>query len=75
MNNKKVYATSEQRASLIEFMGKHKNLQLGKFSNEFSFVDAKKLWEEISTILNAMPGATKNWNSWRKVSSVYKQEK
>ena len=58
---------SEQKKLLIEFVKKHKKLQAPKFDATFSYKDSQRLWEEISGILNSVPGAKKNWKLWRKV--------
>lgn len=60
---------SEQKRILIECMEMNPNLRSGKFSNEFSFKTAQNLCMEISTKLNAIPGAAvKDWRQWHKVS-------
>lgn len=61
-----------QKKILVEFMKQNPNLVKGTFSQKFSLVDARKLWEEISEILNSVPGgAKKEWRQWRKVIMVF----
>ncbi|CAG9814033.1 unnamed protein product [Phaedon cochleariae] len=63
---KKSQITESQKNCLIEFLKRNPNLQSGKFSNQFTFKDAQRKWTEIGTILNSMPGATRDWKGWRK---------
>ncbi|CAH0558662.1 unnamed protein product [Brassicogethes aeneus] len=58
--------SASQKTELIEFMGKHPELQNGKFTQTFTFKHARKMWEELTNNLNAVPGATKDWKKWRK---------
>ncbi|XP_039308061.1 uncharacterized protein LOC120358311 [Solenopsis invicta] len=55
-----------QRKILIEFLNNHPELVSAKFTSTFSYKDAQKLWCEITNILNALPGAKKTWEQWRK---------
>ncbi|KAG5890842.1 hypothetical protein JTB14_016275 [Gonioctena quinquepunctata] len=38
----------------------------GKFSQTFTFQDAKSKWQNIASILNSAPGASKDWKQWKK---------
>ncbi|CAG9763560.1 unnamed protein product [Ceutorhynchus assimilis] len=58
--------TREQKKVLIQFIEDHPELKTSKFSKDFTFKKGQALWEEISSILNAMPGANKGWIKWRK---------
>ena len=62
--------SKNQKDCLIDFLEDHPNLRTGKFDKTFSYRVAAGLWEECSQILNAIPGSTKNWKSWRKVSKI-----
>lgn len=54
---------------LVEFVTKHPQLNLGKFSKDFTFKSAQNLWSTLANKLNYMPsGAKKDWKQWRKVS-------
>lgn len=59
-----------QKETLIEYMMKHENLRKGAFTQNFTRKDQEKQWQEIALILNAMPGATRTWNQWRKVNNA-----
>jgi len=59
--------TNEQRSLLIELMKKHEKLTKGKFSSSFTLKDSIRLWNEISSVLNSVNGAKKDWKGWRKV--------
>jgi hypothetical protein len=60
--------SAEQKATLIELLKNEAQLITGKFSATYTFKDAKKKWEEISSTLNSIPGAKKEWKQWRKAS-------
>lgn len=49
-------------------MEDHPELKRSKFTKDFTYKKGKQLWEEVASNLNAMPGANKNWEKWRKVS-------
>ncbi|XP_031334650.1 uncharacterized protein LOC116164596 [Photinus pyralis] len=56
-----------QKKMLIEYLKKHPQLVSGKFTSTFTYKNAESQWQEISNILNSIPGgSTKNWKSWRK---------
>lgn len=60
----------EQKKLLIEYVKQHPELLKGTFSSTFTLLMAKKLWEEISSMLNSVSGgAIKDWRQWRKVSN------
>ncbi|GLV46449.1 uncharacterized protein CBL_20787, partial [Carabus blaptoides fortunei] len=60
--------SKEQKDILIEYMRKHPKLISGKFTKEFTYKDAQKLWNELVNCLNSVPsGGKKQWNQWRKV--------
>jgi len=67
-NDIKGRATVDQMIALNGFLKLDPQLLSGKFSSSFTFKTAQKRWEKIAESLNAMPGAVKNWNKWRKVS-------
>lgn len=61
--------TPLQKQMLLDFIELHPELHTGKFSAVFTHAIAQKLWEEITTALNAVPGGgVKDWKHWRKVS-------
>lgn len=60
--------TQHQKVLLLEFLKNQEQLQSGRFTNTFTHKKAQQLWEEIATILNAVPGgAEKDWKQWRRV--------
>lgn len=64
---KRVPLTNDQKETLLEFIKQHPQLQTGKFTRSFTVSTAHKLWCEAADILNAIPGAKKDWKGWRKV--------
>jgi len=60
-----------QKKSLVELMTKDPLLSAGKFTQTFTQKSAKQKWEVIAEQLNALPGAEKSWDKWRKVSYMY----
>ncbi|CAI6352410.1 unnamed protein product [Macrosiphum euphorbiae] len=59
--------TPAQKEALVEFMENHPDLRKGKFSINFTTAIAKKMWVECQTMLNSIPGPSKEWHEWRKV--------
>lgn len=57
----------EQKRVLVEFLKKNPRLLSGKFSSDFTIKTGVAKWEELSNLLNSIPGAKKNWKNWRKV--------
>lgn len=60
--------SKQQKRALIECIEDHPDLKCGKFTKDFSYKKRQALWEEITSNLNSMPEANKNWEKWRKVS-------
>lgn len=72
MERKKSFnASDNQKKMLVEYLKKHPELLSGKFTNTFTLKDAVRKWQEITEILNSVPGARKEWKSWRKVCNIY----
>lgn len=65
--------SNEQRTMLIEYIEEHPELVKQKHCNQYTNADSRKLWVEVTQKLNAVPGATKGWKEWKKVS--YAQNK
>ncbi|KAF5301668.1 hypothetical protein FQR65_LT19206 [Abscondita terminalis] len=63
---KSVYISVAQKKHLVELMKGKENLISGKFTNSFTRKDGQKQWEGIADVLNAIPGAKKEWHQWRK---------
>lgn len=57
----------EQKDTLVKYMRVHPRLIACRFSSDFTFKTAQKLWEELTTKLNSIHGPKKNWRQWRKV--------
>lgn len=62
--------TNDQKKVLIDFLEAHEKLRTAKFSYSFTKKQGQLLWEELTGILNSMPGAKKDWHQWRKVSKL-----
>lgn len=62
--------TKEQKLMLVEFLDLHHEMVIGRFSPQFTKADARKLWEEISDVLNKKPGPKKGWKQWKRVGKV-----
>ncbi|CAG9826614.1 unnamed protein product [Diabrotica balteata] len=60
------FVSSEQKKELINFMEENPDLKSGKFTNNFTYKTAQTMWQTLSQILNALPGAKKEWKQWRK---------
>jgi len=56
---------------LVEWVGKHPQLNTKKFSANFTLKDSQRLWEEVTIILNSCVGATKTWQLYRKVNNTF----
>ncbi|CAH2101935.1 unnamed protein product [Euphydryas editha] len=69
MSKQKINAA--QKHKLLDLLSSKPQLRSGKFSITFSHKDAQKEWEEIARVLNAIPGANKDWKAWRKTWQDY----
>ncbi|XP_045472441.1 uncharacterized protein LOC123679106 isoform X2 [Harmonia axyridis] len=57
----------EQKMVLLDYLSNHYKMICGKFSQNFNHKIARQYWQELSDILNAIPGgAKKDWHQWRK---------
>ena len=68
---KKSNISTGQKNALLDFLEVHPKLVSGKFDASISFINAAKLWEECASVLNAIPGSTKDWKTWRKVGESH----
>lgn len=58
----------EQKEILVEFLEKHPELKSGKFTSTFTAKISRRLWTDVSILLNAVPcGAVKSYDQWKKV--------
>lgn len=64
----KVRPTQTQMRYLVDLIANDQQLCSGKFTKSFTHKIAQQRWESISIQLNALPGAEKSWNKWKKVS-------
>lgn len=63
------HITQEQKEIMINYMKNNSKLNVGKFSPDFTRVQARALWQELANILNSHAnGAKKEWSAWRKVN-------
>jgi len=60
--------TGDQKQTIIDFMESPPHLAKGKFSASFTNEKATNLWQELTTLLNCIPGPIKKWKAWRRVS-------
>lgn len=67
VKERKTYMSTDQKKYLCEFVRDNINLATGAFSNSFTHKDAENLWKKVAHVLNAMPGACKDWTAWRKI--------
>ncbi|CAH0547023.1 unnamed protein product [Brassicogethes aeneus] len=58
--------SAQQKKILIEFIFKYPQLKHGKYTKEFTYEEGRKLWQIVTAQLNALPGAFKEWDKWRK---------
>jgi len=65
---KSLFVTGDQKQTIIHFMESHSHLTKGKFSESFTNEKATNLWQELTTLLNSIPGPIKEWKTWRRVS-------
>lgn len=63
-----VYVTAKQKKKLIELITEHPELISCKVTQDFSYRDSQRLWQNIANECNSIPGAKKNWRQWKKVS-------
>lgn len=52
--------------TFVELLTPDSQLNAAKFSANFTHKIAKAIWESIAPQLNALPGAEKNWEKWKK---------
>lgn len=62
--------TQSQMKYLVDLMAKDPLLCAGKFTPTFTQKTAKQKWEIIAEQLNALPGAQKSGDKWKKVSYI-----
>lgn len=60
--------TAAQIDTLLNFLEEHRDLAQGNLRSIEGRTLTFRLWEEISTTLNAMGGCTKMMKQWQKVS-------
>ena len=60
--------TAAQIDALLDFLDEHRDLARGNLRSIEGRTLTHRLWEEISTTLNAMGGCTKTTKQWQKVS-------
>lgn len=60
--------TDGQKSAMIDFLQNHPELYKGKHTASYTQVIATQQWQELTGILNAIPGPIKDWKAWRRVS-------
>jgi len=48
---------------MVDFLKNHDELSKEKLSSTFTQAVAKQQWEELSVLLNSIPGPIKDWKS------------
>ncbi|KAL4703674.1 hypothetical protein ACJJTC_016218 [Scirpophaga incertulas] len=59
--------TNAQVMTLLDFLSDHKDLARGMMRSADGRLRAKRLWEEITNILNSMGGSIKSVQQWQKL--------
>lgn len=59
--------TNDQKTAMVEFLSSHSDLLKGKHTATFTQNIAAQQWQELTNILNAIPGPIKEWKTWRRV--------
>lgn len=70
MSGTKARPTKAQMKLLVDLLSLDPQLNAAKFSANFTHNIARGRWENIALQLNALPGAEKNWEKWKKVSDI-----
>ncbi|KAJ3647952.1 hypothetical protein Zmor_019794 [Zophobas morio] len=66
-NNKRGAKCSEKQVKmLVECVKSREELISGKHSSKYTYRDGQNEWDHIAELLNAIPGAHKNGQGWRK---------
>ncbi|CAH1114783.1 unnamed protein product [Psylliodes chrysocephalus] len=60
------HCTEGQKRMLVSFLESDEELRKGKFTSQFTYKESQRRWETISQKLNSVPGAKKEWASWRR---------
>jgi len=71
MSCSKSRPTKGQMKLLVELLSLDPQLNAAKFSSSFTHKMAKERWENIASQLNALPGAEKHWEKWKKVCCIF----
>ncbi|XP_022822445.1 myb-related transcription factor, partner of profilin-like [Spodoptera litura] len=66
MQGEKKYPSAQQKLLLVQLVEADPELRGGKFSSNFSKKEAERRWQAIAQQLNAVAGAKKSWDGWRK---------
>jgi len=62
--------TNDQKSAMVDFLNSHSDLLKGKHSATFTQNIAAKQWQELTDLLNSIPGPIKDWKAWRRVCTV-----
>ncbi|XP_026278203.2 uncharacterized protein LOC113206341 [Frankliniella occidentalis] len=66
--------TTDQRRAMVQFILEHPGCNTGNFHCAHNEKAKVETWEKLTSILNAMPGATKTWQLWMKCYTDWKSE-
>lgn len=69
------YISHLQKKVLVKYIEKYPSIvanKASKSSGEYCSNVARSKWEDLTKILNRLPGANKTWTEWRKVNFIKK---
>lgn len=73
-NDKKVKGKSiskDQRHKMVHFIINNPGCNTGDFKSQHNEEEKHRVWNELTDMLNSMPGATKDWKGWQKVITIF----
>ncbi|CAI6356792.1 unnamed protein product [Macrosiphum euphorbiae] len=59
---------------MVDFLNNHSDLLKGKHSATFTKNIAAKQWQELTDLLNSIPGPIKHWKTWHRTWQDLKAE-
>jgi len=59
--------TNNQKTTTVDFLENHSDLLKGQHSATFTQNIAAKQWQELTNLLNSIPGPLKDWKAWHRI--------